>query len=104
MRGPDTNPDADELALRALVWTLAEPARAGRLLDLTGLPPADLKARAGAIDLGACGRPCPTAARAFRTAAAGGRPRAAGSAARPQSRAVQPLASPLLPRHPFRPG
>ena len=47
MRGPDTNPDADELALRALVWTLAEPGLAGRLLDLTGLTPADLKARAG---------------------------------------------------------
>ncbi len=47
MRGPDTNPDADELALRALVWTLAEPQRAGRLLDLTGLTPSDLKARAG---------------------------------------------------------
>ena len=47
MRGPDTNPDADELALRALVWTLAEPQRAGRLLDLTGLTPGDLKARAG---------------------------------------------------------
>lgn len=47
MRSPDTNPDADELALRALVWTLAEPARAGRFLDLTGLTPGDLKARAG---------------------------------------------------------
>ncbi len=47
MRGPDTNLDADELALRALVWTLADPARAMRLLDLTGLSPTDLKARAG---------------------------------------------------------
>ena len=47
MRGPDTNTDADEIGLRALVWTLAEPQRAGRLLDLTGLTPADLKARAG---------------------------------------------------------
>ena len=46
MRGPETNTDADELALRALVWTLAEPARAMRLLDLTGLTPTDLKARA----------------------------------------------------------
>lgn len=46
MRGPDTNLDADELALRALVWTLAEPARAARLLDLTGLSPTDLRARA----------------------------------------------------------
>lgn len=36
------------LALRALVWTLAEPSRAQRLLDVTGLSPADLKASAGA--------------------------------------------------------
>ena len=34
------------LGLRALVWTLAEPARAMRLLDVTGLTPADLKASA----------------------------------------------------------
>lgn len=34
------------LALRALAWTLAEPARASRLLDVTGLTPADLKASA----------------------------------------------------------
>ena len=53
MRGPDTNPDADEIALRALVWTLAEPGRAARLLDLTGLTPADLKARAGTPAVGA---------------------------------------------------
>ena len=46
MQRPDTNEDASELALRALVWTLAEPARAMRLLDLTGLTPTDLKARA----------------------------------------------------------
>ena len=42
MNGPDTN-DAATLALRALVWTLAEPERAIRLLDVTGLTPADLK-------------------------------------------------------------
>ena len=35
------------LGLRALVWTLAEPSRAQRLLDVTGLTPADLKASAG---------------------------------------------------------
>lgn len=35
------------LGLRALVWTLAEPSRAQRLLDVTGLSPADLKASAG---------------------------------------------------------
>jgi len=34
------------LALRALVWTLAEPNRAHRLLDTTGLTPDDLRARA----------------------------------------------------------
>ena len=43
----DTTEDAQTLALRALVWTLAEPDRARRLLDLTGLDPADLRARAG---------------------------------------------------------
>lgn len=37
----------DTLALRALVWTLAEPMRAMRLLDLTGLAPADLRFSAG---------------------------------------------------------
>ena len=35
------------LALQALTWTLAEPTRANRLLDVTGLTPADLKALAG---------------------------------------------------------
>ncbi len=47
MRAPDTNPDAIELALRALAWTLAEPDRALRLLETTGLQPSDLRARAG---------------------------------------------------------
>jgi len=47
MRAPDTNSDATGLALRALVWTLAEPDRAQRLLDTTGLMPDDLRARAG---------------------------------------------------------
>ena len=45
MRAPDTN--ADALALAALGWTVAEPSRAERLLALTGLDPADLRARAG---------------------------------------------------------
>lgn len=35
------------LALSALVWILEEPARANRLLDLTGLDPAGLRGRAG---------------------------------------------------------
>ena len=43
----DTKDDAQTLALRALAWTLADPERARRLLDLTGLDPADLRARAG---------------------------------------------------------
>ena len=34
------------LALRALAWTLADPDRAARLLALTGLDPAALRARA----------------------------------------------------------
>jgi hypothetical protein len=44
----DTNPDDHQtMALQALVWTLAEPSRAARLLDTTGLEPTELKARAG---------------------------------------------------------
>jgi Protein of unknown function (DUF3572) len=46
MRAPETNQDAAALALRALVWTLGEPDRARRLLDVTGLTAADLRARA----------------------------------------------------------
>ncbi len=42
-----TNEDAAALALRALAWSLGEDDRARRLLDLTGLEPADLRARAG---------------------------------------------------------
>ncbi|PAX07582.1 DUF3572 domain-containing protein [Sphingomonas lenta] len=47
MRDRDTIPDATALGLKALVWTLSEPDRAQRLLDVTGLDPADLRARAG---------------------------------------------------------
>jgi hypothetical protein len=46
MRDRDSNEDAEALALRALVWTLAEPDRAMRLLSVTGLEPYDLRARA----------------------------------------------------------
>jgi hypothetical protein len=35
------------VALSALVWTLGDSARANRLLDLTGLDPAELRERAG---------------------------------------------------------
>ena len=41
--------DPATLALQALVWTLAEPARAARLLSLTGLDPDDLRDSAGQI-------------------------------------------------------
>jgi hypothetical protein len=44
MAAPDTNTEVT--ALRALAWTLGEPERARRLVDLTGLDPADLRARA----------------------------------------------------------
>jgi hypothetical protein len=40
-------PDTTALALRALAWTLSDTDRAGRLLALTGLDPAALRARAG---------------------------------------------------------
>jgi hypothetical protein len=39
--------DAEQLALGALGWTLSEPARAERLLGLTGLTPDDLRSRLG---------------------------------------------------------
>jgi len=38
--------DPAALALSALAWTLEDQARASRLLALTGLSPADLRARA----------------------------------------------------------
>lgn len=47
MSDTDTNEDAAALGLRALVWTLAEPERATRLLDVTGIAPRDLRARVG---------------------------------------------------------
>jgi hypothetical protein len=46
MRNQETN-DPETLALAALGWALSEPARAGRLLALTGLAPADLRERVG---------------------------------------------------------
>ncbi|HEY5723085.1 MAG TPA: DUF3572 family protein [Allosphingosinicella sp.] len=46
MRIQDTN-DAETLALAALGWALGDPARAQRLLALTGLSPEDLRARIG---------------------------------------------------------
>ena len=46
MHEPETN-DPETLALAALGWTLADEARAGRLLALTGLTPDELRARLG---------------------------------------------------------
>lgn len=46
MRTQETNADPAELGLRALVWALAEPERAIKLLDVTGLTPSDLRSRA----------------------------------------------------------
>jgi hypothetical protein len=46
MRISDTN-DPETLALAALGWTLAEEARASRLLALTGLTPETLRERLG---------------------------------------------------------
>lgn len=48
MQSTDTNYDPAALALQALAWTLADSARAERLLALTGLTPERL--RAGAAD------------------------------------------------------
>ena len=46
MAVPETNDDAASIALAALAWTVAEPDRAARLLSLTGLDAAELRARA----------------------------------------------------------
>lgn len=46
MRSAVTNEEAGTLALGALAWALSDSARAHRLLDLTGLSPQDLRARA----------------------------------------------------------
>lgn len=44
---PRVETNAEAIALQALAWTLGDSARASRLLDLTGLDPAGLRARAG---------------------------------------------------------
>lgn len=46
MHAGETNDDMLTLALAALGWAVSDAARAQRLLDLTGLTPADLRARA----------------------------------------------------------
>ena len=50
MRGEETN-DAEEVALRALGWTLSDDSRAERLLALTGLTPETLRLRIGDHEL-----------------------------------------------------
>jgi len=45
MRAPETNHDAQTLALMALAWCLQDSQRADRLLGLTGLTTNDLRAR-----------------------------------------------------------
>ena len=47
MHAAITNEEAEAVALNALVWTLGDERRAARLLDMTGLTPAELRARAG---------------------------------------------------------
>jgi len=42
---PETNEDNMALGLQALAWTLSDDTRAERLLALTGLAVADLRAR-----------------------------------------------------------
>jgi hypothetical protein len=44
---PSTDAAADTMALSALVWVLADEARALRLLDLTGLTPDQLRGGLG---------------------------------------------------------
>jgi predicted component of type VI protein secretion system len=46
MRPDKVSHDPFALALGALAWTIADPARAERLLSLTGLTPDDLRERA----------------------------------------------------------
>ena len=42
-------PNADSVALAALTWTLGDGDRAARLLAVTGLDPAALRARAAVL-------------------------------------------------------
>jgi hypothetical protein len=50
MQSPETNEDAQTLALRALAWCLDDARRAERLLALTGLTTNDLRTRIAAPD------------------------------------------------------
>ena len=46
MRAVLTNEQAIAHGLAALAWTVSDPARAQRLLDVTGLTPGELRSRA----------------------------------------------------------
>lgn len=46
MRRMETNEDAATLGLRALAWVVGDTTRAERFLALTGIDPAELRARA----------------------------------------------------------
>lgn len=50
-RSQRTAPDPEILVLQALGWVCADVERADRLLSVTGLDPADLRARAGDADV-----------------------------------------------------
>ncbi len=45
MRKPETNEDAETIALQALIWVLGDDDRTNRLMTLTGLTPDDLRER-----------------------------------------------------------
>ena len=47
MRRPETNQDAATLGLNALIWVIGDDTRRDRFLALTGIDPAELRARAG---------------------------------------------------------
>ncbi|MGC6399885.1 DUF3572 domain-containing protein [Sphingomonas sp. FW199] len=49
MLPPETNPASDSsiIALHALAWVLGDSGRATRFVDLTGLDPETIRARAG---------------------------------------------------------
>lgn len=47
MRRPETNEDAATIGLNALTWVIGDDARRNRFLALTGIAPAELRARAG---------------------------------------------------------
>jgi hypothetical protein len=51
MAGRTTSPDAETLALKALTFLACSPDDLARFLNLSGIAPADLRARAGDRDV-----------------------------------------------------